>query len=361
MSELPLQRRLSRWTVKTQARLEAGAELAGLAFYEVDFSAGTMYSDDRLRDLLGVPPDRVEGLGVLEVWIEHLHPEDRPPVMESRRQLHEGGLDRFSLEYRFVHPDRGELWLQHLAGAGARDASGRAVHTYGVLRDVTDRKRAEEQSRDLSRRLIRAQEEERALLARELHDDVSQRLAVLAIEVGRVELAAEGGELAEAMQAIREGLVSLSEDVHSLAYQLHPSVLEELGLAEALRAECGRRTRKGKHDISIDLGPLPRNLRADATLCLFRVAQEALSNVAHHAGPCRATVTLRQMGDGLLMAVSDDGVGFASDQAGKGMHLGLASMRERVRLARGTLDIESDPGQGTKVIAWVPVEAYEPA
>ena len=341
----------------SEARLASGAELAGLAFYEVDFGTGTMFSDHRLRELCGVPPDRVEGLGVLEVWMEHLHPEDRPRVMESRRQLHEGELDRFSIEYRFVHPHRGELWLQHLAGAGARDASGRAVGTYGVLRDVTDRRRAEEQSRDLSRRLIRAQEEERALLARELHDDVSQRLAVLAIEVGRIELAAKGGELAEAMQGIREGLVRLSEDVHSLAYQLHPSVLEELGLAEALRAECGRRSRKGKLDVSIELGPLPRILREDATLCLFRVAQEALSNVARHAGSCRATVTLRQMGDGLLLAVSDDGLGFASDQAGKGMHLGLASMRERVRLAGGTLDIESAPGQGTKVIAWVPVEA----
>ena len=110
---------------------------------------------------------------------------------------------------------------------------------------MTERKRAEEELRDLSRRLITAQEEERALLARELHDDVSQRLAVLAIDVGRAELAAADGAQAEAMQAVREGLVRLSEDIHSLAYQLHPSVLEELGLVEALRAECGRRTRQG--------------------------------------------------------------------------------------------------------------------
>ena len=342
-----------------EARLASGAELAGLAFYDVDFETGTMYSDDRLRDLCGVPPDRVTGLGVLEFWMERVHPDDRPRVMELRRQMHEGEQERFSVEYRYVHPDGDERWIQHLAGAATRDAGGHAVRTYGVLRDVTDRKQAEEESRDLSRRLIRAQEEERALLARELHDDVSQRLAVLAIDVGRAELAAADGEQADAMQAVREGLVSLSEDIHSLAYQLHPSVLEELGLVEALRAECGRRTRGGGLDVSADLGPPPRALTKDSALCLFRVAQEALSNVAHHAGACRATVTLRQIGDGLLLAVSDDGVGFESEHFGEGMHLGLASMRERVRLVRGTLDIESAPSRGTKVIAWVPVQGEE--
>ena len=339
----------------SQSRLASGAELAGLAFYEVDFSAGTMYSDDRLRDLCGVPPDRVAGLGVLEFWMERLHPDDRPRVMELRRQLHGGDVDQFSLEYRYLHPEHGELWIQHLACVTTRDASGQAIRAHGVFRDVTESKRAEEELRDLSRRLITAQEEERALLARELHDDVSQRLAVLAIDVGRAEFAVADVELAEAMQAVREGLVSLSEDVHSLAYQLHPSVLEELGLVEALRAECGRRTRVGALDVTVDFGPLPGPLATEVALCLFRVAQEALSNVVHHAGSCRATVTLRQIGDGLVLAVSDDGVGFEPGHSGKGMHLGLASMRERVRLVRGTLDIESAPGQGTKVIAWVPV------
>ena len=147
------------------------------------------------------------------------------------------------------------------------------------------------------------------------------------------------------MQAVREGLVSLSDDVHSLAYQLHPSVLEELGLAEALRAECGRRSRQGSSTSSMDLGPLPAQSPRDAALCLFRVAQEALNNVAHHAGAARAAVALRQKGDGLLLEVSDDGVGFEPERRRRAMHLGLASMRERVRLAHGSLDIESSPGQ----------------
>ena len=96
----------------------------------------------------------------------------------------------------------------------------------------------------------------------------------------------------------------LSEDIHSLAYQLHPSVLEELGLAEALRAECERRGRQGRLDVSVDLEPLPAGVGKDAALCLFRVAQEALNNVARHAGARAASVTLRQMDGGLLLAVA---------------------------------------------------------
>ena len=339
----------------SESRLAAGADLAGLAFYEVDFGEGVMYVDDRMRDLCGIPPERTVGLQALEFWMEHLHPDDLERVMHMREQLHDGRLERFSFEYRYLHPARGETWIQHLAGVSRRDATGRTVNSYGVLRDVTERKRVEEELHDLSRRLIGAHEEERALLARELHDDLTQRVAVLAIEAGRVELAEPDGAQATVMQSVREGLVRLSEDIHTLAYQLHPSVLDELGLAEALRAECERQGRQGRLALSLKLDPLPA-VGKEAALCLFRVAQEALNNVARHAGAGAAGVTLRQDTDGLLLAVRDDGVGFDPTSPGRGRCLGLASMRERVRLVNGTLDIESAPGRGAAVVAWVPGE-----
>ena len=340
----------------SEARLEAGIELAGLAFYEVDFGAGAMYVDDRFRDLCGVPPDREHGLQALEFWIEHLHPDDRPRVMDARQRLYDGRLEQLLADYRFLPPGQGQKWIQHIARAATRDASGHTVKSYGVLRDVTERRRAEDELHDLSRRLIGAHEEERALLARELHDDVSQRLAVLAIDVGRAELAALDGAQADALQEVRASLVRLSDDIHSLAYQLHPSILEELGLDEALRAECERRGRHGQLDFEVDLEPLTAVVGKDAALCLFRVAQEALNNVARHAGVRAASVTLRQMDGALRLAVSDAGAGFDPMNPAEGMHLGLASMRERVRLVHGTLDIESAPGQGTTILPWVPAE-----
>jgi signal transduction histidine kinase len=244
--------------------------------------------------------------------------------------------------------------MQHAARVATRDPAGQTVRSYGVLRDVTECKRAEGELRDLSQRLIRAHEEERALLARELHDDVTQRLAVLAIDVGRAELAALDGAQAETMRAVREGLARLSEDIHSLAYQLHPSVLEELGLAEALRTECERLGRRGRVELSVELDPVPADVGKDAALCLFRVAQEALHNVIRHAGARVATVALRQRDGGLLLGVRDDGVGFDPGSPRERRSLGLASMRERVRLVNGTLDIESAPGRGTAIVAWVP-------
>jgi len=340
----------------SEARLAAGGELAGLSFYEVDFDAGATHIDDRFRELTGLPPDRERGLQPLEFWMDHLHPDDRQRVLSARDDLHEGRLERLFLEYRFLPPSREQKWIQHIARVATRDVDGHTVKSYGVLRDVTERKRAELDLHDLSRRLIRAQEEERSLLARELHDDVSQRLAVLAIDVGRAELTAADGELAETIRAARDGLVRLSEDVHSLAYQLHPSVLEELGLVEALRTEGERRGRRAQLDVSVDIAPLSGPVANDAALCLFRVAQEALNNVARHSGASAATVTLRETDGGLLLAVSDRGSGFDPARPARSRHLGLASMRERVQLANGTLDIESAPGHGTSIIAWVPTD-----
>ena len=129
---------------QSEARLAAGADLAGLGFYEVDFVEGRMYSDERLRALCGVPPDREQGMGVLEFWIERLHPDDLPRITDLREQLHGGSLNQLSCEYRFLHPVRGERWIHHLAAASSRDASGRSLKSYGVLRDITESKRAEE-------------------------------------------------------------------------------------------------------------------------------------------------------------------------------------------------------------------------
>ena len=338
-----------------QARLRAAAELAGLAYYEFDFAEDAAYFDDRYRDIVGIPRDGERGLDAIGYWMEHLHPDDRSRVLDLRRRLHEGSLEQIVTEYRYLHPRRGETWVQHMARVAARDANGRTLKSDGVLRDISALKESEAELRELGLRLITAQEEERARLARELHDDMSQRLAVVTIGIGRAASATAEDERAEAFQTATRELLRLGEDMHSLAYQLHPSILEELGLAEALRAECERRTRQGQIDISMAFEPLPARVAPEAALCLFRVAQEALNNAARHAETDAVSITLRQTDDGLLLAVSDDGVGFDPESPRTGMHLGLASMRERLQLVSGTLTIESAPNEGTTIGAWVPL------
>jgi signal transduction histidine kinase len=143
--------------------------------------------------------------------------------------------------------------------------------------------------------------------------------------------------------------------MHSLSRRMHPSVLDDVGLAEALRAECQRRCRQGGIDISLEIGPLPVVGR-DAALRLYRVLQEALNNVSRHARSRTASVVLRHADGGLQLIVHDDGVGFDPRRPRQGSSLGLVSMRERLRLVNGTFEVDSGPGRGTAVTAWVPAD-----
>ncbi len=131
----------------SEERLEAGADLAGLAFYEIDYGNGAAYVDDRFRTVCGLPADREQGLQPFEFWVEHLHPDDRPRIMEARDRLHLGRVERLAEEYRYLHPALGQRWIQHMARAATRDAEGRVLKTFGVFRDVTKRRQAEESLR----------------------------------------------------------------------------------------------------------------------------------------------------------------------------------------------------------------------
>jgi PAS domain S-box-containing protein len=227
----------------------------------------------------------------------------------------------------------------------------------GFVRDITERKEAERAAREFSGRLIHAQEEERARLARELHDDITQRLARLAIDTGRAEHEGIGRRIGEKIREVREGLVRLSEDVHGLSYRLHPSILDDLGLGEALKAECGRVSRPGTCEATLMMREVPEDVPRDVALCLYRVTQESLRNASRHSHARAVEVTLRGMEGGLQLAVHDDGVGFDATLPRHRHSLGLASMRERLRLVGGELDIDSVEGQGTTIIAWVPLDS----
>ena len=265
----------------------------------------------------------------------------------NMHQLRRFGFDESAIppgaDVRFRPPS---LWEQHklLIVSGTAIVLFQAALISALLLQRARRRRAEKEALDLSGRLLTAHEDERRRLARELHDDLTQRLARLAIDAGRMESTSGAPEGA---RPLREDLVRLSEDVHALSYRLHPSVLDDLGLVEALRAECDRVARHGELRVDVEASGVPKGLPAEASLCLFRVAQEALSNAVRHARASAVTVLLSASGKGLQLAVSDNGGGFDPGHARERASLGLASMRERVRLVRGELDIESTPGRGT--------------
>jgi signal transduction histidine kinase len=248
------------------------------------------------------------------------------------------------------------LWEEHkftvMVGVGA--LVSQAVLIAALLVQLIRRRRAEREAFALSWRLLTAHEDERRRLARELHDDVTQRLARLAIDAARME-ATRPQVHDGASQSVHGELVRLSEDVHALSYRLHPSILDDLGLAEALKAECEQVSRHEPVRVEVKVHRVPDALPHDVALCLFRVAQEALRNVARHAQASVATVTLALKDGGLLLAVSDNGIGFDIEASRSRPSLGCASMGERVRLLGGRLGIKSNAGQGTTVSAWVPL------
>jgi signal transduction histidine kinase len=227
----------------------------------------------------------------------------------------------------------------------------------GLLIERMRRREAEREARHFGGRVLTAQEEERRRLAREMHDDVTQRLAALAIDTAKVQSEAGGSAVGQAVDGVRQRIVKLSEDVHALSYRLHPSLIEDLGLAAALRVECNRVARQEDVAVEFDAPGATRKVPPQVAICLFRIAQEALRNVTRHAHARNVKVSLHDQEGGMTLVVRDDGEGFYPVADRTRSSLGLVSMRERVRLVGGTLDIESAPGRGTSVLAWVPKEA----
>jgi PAS domain S-box-containing protein len=336
---------------ESEERMTLATDVANLGAWGWNIDQDEVWGSKRWRQLFGFASGDIISY---ENIIQRIHPEDRKVMDQKVRRALVHGSD-YRGEFRLILPEGAQRWILS-RGRVYPDRSGKPARLLGTVIDITERKQAEAEVRDLSGRLIRAHEEERARLARELHDDVTQRLARLAIDAGRVEGGANGISPTETVRSIRDGLVRLSEDVHILSYRLHPAVLEDLGLAEALKAECERFSRREAVPASVTLRELPPAVPRETALCLFRVTQEALRNAALHARARTVKVLLRALEGGLELAVRDDGAGFVPSLQREHPSLGLASMRERVRLLEGELDIDSAPGQGTTILVWVPLK-----
>lgn len=219
-------------------------------------------------------------------------------------------------------------------------------------------RQSREELRALAGLLLTAQEEERRRIARDLHDDVNQRLAMLAMDLRRIEKG-EAGDLADIggmVRSITGRLTAVSDDVRQMAYRFHPSILDDLGLMKAVRrlvddfsASTGVEAVYVHHD---SLSPIP----TDLATCVYRIAQESLNNVARHAKATEVEVELICDEGMITLSVRDNGVGFDAVNASQGRgRLGLLSMKERVRLVRGTLNVSSSPGGGTHIDVGVPL------
>jgi len=339
--------------------LEAGLVLAGeglgIGMWEYDVLTKEFRGTKHWAVLYQVPPDQPI---TMEQWLAHVHPEDRAIL---RRDIDDtiaaGNIS--NLEFRVIWPDGSTHWLSRRSDL-VRDDKGNPRRIRGVSLEITGQKLVEQERQAFASRIAAAQESERRRIARELHDGLIQDLAGLAMDLGRRAAALPApNDLRKEFQFLQNRVVKAAEAARHVAYELHPSELDDLGLEKALRAYCEQFETETGIAVDFKSRKVRSALARDAASCIYKVAQEALRNVAKHSNAKQAKVVLEPVNKHLRLRVSDRGRGFNLSSLQSANGLGVASMRERVQLCNGKFSIASEPGKGTDVIVEIPLP--EPA
>ena len=289
----------------------------------------------------------------------HSHYEIFPDLPEGWKEIHRRCLEGETLGAEEDRWDRegGTTWLRWEIRPW-RTPTGTVGGILIFSEDITHRKQMEEALSGVSRRLIEAQERERGRIARDLHDDICQQLALASIELEQVQrkLPDSVSEERSHLEELRERIIDISTDVQMMSHELHSAKLSYLGIAIALKGFCREFGEHHKVEIEFESRDLPRQLPPDVSLCLFRVLQEALHNASKHSGVKRFDVQLWGTSGDVHLTISDLGSGFDTEAAMKGRGLGITSMQERLKLVKGELTISSQPKRGATIHARVPLD-----
>jgi PAS domain S-box-containing protein len=280
------------------------------------------------------------------------------PLAEDLQSILDGHAREFHKEYCQAGFDRSCWFRVHAARLDLPLSNSFRVLV--TREDITRHKQAEDALRNLGGQLIRGQEEERRRVARELHDDLNQRLAILSLELEQLGLNVpkDRKDLSVSVRTLRARAQEISSEIHRLSHQLHPAKLDHLGLAGGISSLCEELSRHYQIEIDFSGTGFPAAaLSAEISLCIYRVAQESLHNIIKHSGARTAQVVLRKTARAIHLRVSDAGCGFDTGSTGSRKGLGLISMTERLRLVSGTITIQSRSMMGTQIDAQVPIEA----
>jgi PAS domain S-box-containing protein len=348
----------NRNAVRFRKSREEGEQLFGHVFEEAslgiaveDLEGKVLLANPALCRMLGYTNEELCGMSC----DRFANPEDSQDDWACFQRLRAGSIDHYSLEKRYVRKDGARIWGRLNVSLLKRGCGGPPL-VVALVEDITERKVADEALSNVSRRLIEAQEQERTRIARDLHDDINQRLGLLAIELERLKMDVPDSsvEVLRRMDELQKQAADIAADIQALSHQLHSPRLEYLGIVAAMRGFCQEFGAQQKAEIDFRSHGLSGPVPPDVSLGLFRVLQEALHNAAKHSGASRFSVQLWGTPGEIHLTVGDTGSGFDLEAAMKGSGLGLVSMQERVRLMNGTITIGSKPG-GTTISASVPV------
>jgi PAS domain S-box-containing protein len=334
-------------------RLRLAMESGKSVAWDWDVRSGRNSWFGDLRTVFGIPSDSY--VSDVEDFRRRLHPEDLERVWKT---TNDAMRDRnpYAAEFRILWPDGTVRWVA-ATGKFYYSPSGEAERMLGMNVDITERKLAEEALASMRRSLIAAQEQERTRIARDLHDDTNQRLALLAVAIEQLkkDLPNATIEILTLVDKLRKETSEISNDIQALSHELHSPRLEYLGLVAAMRGFCKEFGEHQKVEIDFKSHDLPNLVPPDVSLCLFRVLQEALHNSAKHSGAQRYEVQLWGSSGEIHFTVTDAGTGFDLETALKSQGLGLTSMQERLQLVKGKFSIDTQPHRGTTIHARVPL------
>lgn len=342
---------------ESEARFRAIFENAALGIALVDVHGHPVESNPALQKMLGY--NKIELADV--AFTEFTHAEDAGADWDLFIELVEGKRDRYLMEKRFLRRDGQVVWGQ-LNVSLVRNEKGEFKYSIGMVEDISERKRTEEALRQLSGRLLRLQDEERRRIARQLHETIAQGLAGLAVNLSIVKTSAT--DLSPRASACLSESLELAEqcsrEVRTISYLLHPPLVDEAGLAPALRWYTAGVARRSGIEAHVNVSPEFGRLPSDLELTLYRIVQEALTNIHRHSGSKTARISLDRRPEEIVLTVADEGHGFPADVMGitgpesVNIGVGIPGMRERLRQLGGRLHIQSG-SQGTTLTAYLPL------
>jgi PAS domain S-box-containing protein len=377
IATLLLQRRRRRHVesalIEAHQRYSLASAAGAVGIWDWNFETNELFIDSPLKSLLGF--DDAEISTRPQDWGSKVHPQDLAEAGAAVQACLDGHTDTYQVEHRMLHKNGSVRWMLS-RGSAIRGTDGQVRRLVGTKVDITGRKEAEasirqnqavlrssnQQIQDLAGLLIASQEVERARIARDLHDDLSQQTAGLSIALSalkrRIGASPQTRELSSDISSLQERALGLAENIRNLSHELHPSVLQHAGLVPALTAHCSDIERQHMLNVTFNAGndvDVPPAL----ALCLYRVTQEALRNVVTHSGAGHAEVRLSRLNGHFELTIEDDGRGFDTATVPKGSRgLGLVSINERVRLAGGTVSIVTELKKGTRVRVQIPAAAH---
>jgi len=321
--------------------------------FERDAVTDAIVRSGQCADILNWMDDATRDKG--RQFIARVYPDDREAYADTVAGLTPQN-PTYQTSYRMLRPNGEVIWLEE-GGRGFFDGKGGLLRMIGLVADVTERKLAEEAVSSVSRRLIEAQEQERARIARELHDDLGQRMALLQVGIQQFEhnMTRLSSRVRQQLRELAQSSAEVSSGIHDLSHQLHPSRLDILGLVTSLRGFCREFSQRHKLRIAFVPRGIQQEIPKDVSLCLYRIAEEALQNVVKHSGAEEAKVELSGHDNQIDLCISDPGTGFSPESVLVEAGIGLISMRERLRLVGGILSVESEPSHGTRIRVRVPL------